>query len=141
MPINYKEYPKNWLTEIRPAILARAGNCCEFCGVANGVEGWRGNDGKFYTFLEVENALERYGYDLFENALKRHIDKDGRAKRMTKIVLTIAHLNHDKENHDVAYETLAALCQGCHLKYDLKRHMEKARLNRDKKKGQLRLEF
>ena len=29
MPINYNHYPPNWLTEIRPAILRRAGNCCE----------------------------------------------------------------------------------------------------------------
>jgi hypothetical protein len=28
-PENKKRYPANWLTEIRPAILARANNCCE----------------------------------------------------------------------------------------------------------------
>jgi hypothetical protein len=26
MPIDYKKYPKNWKTEIRPAILERAKN-------------------------------------------------------------------------------------------------------------------
>lgn len=35
MPINYKDYPSNWKTEIRPAILERAKNCCESCGVKN----------------------------------------------------------------------------------------------------------
>ena len=33
MPIDYKKYPKNWKSEIRPSILKRANNCCEFCGV------------------------------------------------------------------------------------------------------------
>jgi hypothetical protein len=28
-PENRKRYPQNWLTEIRPAILARAGHRCE----------------------------------------------------------------------------------------------------------------
>lgn len=35
MPIDYKLYAENWLSEIRPAILQRAGNRCEFCGVPN----------------------------------------------------------------------------------------------------------
>ena len=29
MPINYKDYPDNWKTYIRPRVLARAGNRCE----------------------------------------------------------------------------------------------------------------
>lgn len=35
MPIDYKNYPDNWKSEIRPAILARAENRCECCGVEN----------------------------------------------------------------------------------------------------------
>jgi len=35
MPCNYKLYPPNWFSEIRPRILARANNRCEFCGVPN----------------------------------------------------------------------------------------------------------
>lgn len=35
MPINYSRYPPNWKTEIRPAVLKRAENKCEFCGVEN----------------------------------------------------------------------------------------------------------
>lgn len=33
-PENKARYPKNW-KEIREAILKRANNCCEFCGVSN----------------------------------------------------------------------------------------------------------
>ncbi|QTA83900.1 Uncharacterized protein dnl_63240 [Desulfonema limicola] len=29
MPCDYSQYPENWKTEIRPAILKRAGHCCE----------------------------------------------------------------------------------------------------------------
>ena len=35
MPIDYKKYPPNWASEIVPRIRARAGNCCEWCGVKN----------------------------------------------------------------------------------------------------------
>jgi 5-methylcytosine-specific restriction endonuclease McrA len=43
----------------------------------------------------------------------------------TKVVLTVAHLDHDSSNHDVQDDRLAALCQACHLKYDLHRHIMK----------------
>lgn len=36
------------------------------------------------------------------------------------VVLTIAHLDHDEENHDVKLDRLGALCQLCHLRYDAK---------------------
>lgn len=35
MPIDYSKYAGNWLTEIRPSILKRADNKCEFCGIQN----------------------------------------------------------------------------------------------------------
>lgn len=78
MPIDYKKYPPNWKTEIRPAVLARANNCCEFCGVEN-----------------------------------RTIRPDG-----VKVVLTVAHLDHDETNWNVSIDRLRALCQRCHLRYD-----------------------
>lgn len=49
MPCDYKEYPKNWFTQIRPSILARAGEIrdkdeniageavCEGYGVRNAI--------------------------------------------------------------------------------------------------------
>ena len=41
MPIDYKKYPPNWKTEIRPHILKRETNCCKFCGVKNYAIGFR----------------------------------------------------------------------------------------------------
>ena len=67
MPIDYKKYPPNWKTEIRPAVLKRANNSCEFCGVEN-----------------------------------HSIRPDG-----TKVVLTIAHLDHVE---DSALEQVTKLC-------------------------------
>lgn len=49
--------------------------------------------------------------------------------KFTKIVLTIAHLDHDKLNHEVKDERLAALCQRCHLLYDLDRHISNRKNN------------
>lgn len=101
MPIDYSKYPPNWKTEIRPRILARAGNCCEFCGVPNKQVGSRRRDGTWHP--------SPIGY--------------------TRIVLTIAHLDHDPENHDVQDDRLTALCQYCHLNYDA---AEKARRRKAK---------
>ena len=52
-----------------------------------------------------------------------------------KIVLTIAHLDHDEENWNVSDDRLRAWCQVCHLKYDIS---EKKR-RREEKTGQTKL--
>jgi 5-methylcytosine-specific restriction endonuclease McrA len=77
LPENKKRYPKN-RPEIRAAILQRANNKCEICGIEN--------------------------YTVRENG--------------SRVVLTIAHLDHTPEN--CAGENLKALCQKCHNKYDAK---------------------
>ena len=41
-------------------------------------------------------------------------------KKMVKIILTIAHLDHDETNWNVKDERLKALCQLHHLRYDAK---------------------
>ena len=40
----------------------------------------------------------------------------------SKVVLTVAHLDHTPENCDPA--NLKAMCQGCHLHYDRDHHAE-----------------
>jgi len=112
MPIDYKKYPKNW-KELRVAVLERANNKCEFCGVENYSYGVRRADGSFreYSPMEIEAGS---------------LDGD----RIIQIVLTIAHLDHDEENHNVKLNRLAALCQQCHLRYDVN---EKKRRRKNKK--------
>lgn len=51
-PENRKRYPKNW-KEIRAAILERANNCCEFCGVENHSEVARYRSGKGVVKVKV----------------------------------------------------------------------------------------
>ena len=46
--IDYKKYPPNWKKEIRPRILKRANNKCEFCGIKNYGTGYRNEDGLFF---------------------------------------------------------------------------------------------
>jgi len=50
-----------------------------------------------------------------------------------KIVLTVAHLNHIEM--DVRDENLKALCQRCHLRYDIDHHQVNARKTRRAKKA------
>lgn len=131
MPINYKEYPPNWKTEIRPAILERANNCCEFCGVENYAIGYRDLEGEFYKLSFIEDELEIRGNDMFCNILSNCYDKKGEPTKPIKIVLTIAHLDHDKLNHEINLERLKALCQKCHLGYDIKNHIQNRKYGRN----------
>ena len=121
MPIDYNEYPPNWL-EIRARILLREDNKCKFCGAPNHTMIYRPKKGLNKWELMPE------GHEADAMAL------DG--FKFTKVVLTIAHLDHDKLNHEVSDERLAALCQRCHLGYDLHRHINNRRYGRNYLKGQ-----
>ena len=58
-------------------------------------------------------------------------------ERVIKIILTIAHLDHQPENCDP--ENLKALCQRCHCRYDRKHRQGNARRTRREKAGQLEM--
>jgi len=120
MPIDYKKYPPDW-KDIRKRILARANNRCEFCGIENNtvvasVIIGRRNLG-FYdlkTIKRLRNAAVHEGYYPFNY-------------KTVKVVLTIAHLDHDETNWAVSDDRLRALCQSCHLKYDAKEKVRRAK--------------
>ena len=57
----------------------------------------------------------------------------------SKVVLTTAHLDHDKNNN--RFWNLAALCQRCHLRHDLPQHIENRKYGRNWKKNQLKLDL
>lgn len=121
MPINYKEYPKDW-KEIRNRILNRANHNCEFCGIPNYALIHRTGKGK-NDWVYWPEGMESEVWTL-----------DG--LKCTKVILTIAHLDHDKTNHNVSDDRLAALCQKCHLQYDMARHVENRKRNKAAKSGQ-----
>lgn len=143
MPIDYAHYPPNWLTEIRPRILVRAGERrdadgeiireahCEKCASPNHgvVYRWAGNymlfDGATYNDETGDFVCMTRGSEMpFETY-------------PVKIVLTIAHFDHDETNN--ADENLRAWCQKCHLTHDAKQHAATARRMREAKSGQLQL--
>jgi len=59
----------------------------------------------------------------------------------SKVVLTVAHLDHDTSNN--AVRNLRALCQRCHLRYDHELHIKHAAETRRRKRieaGQIPLQ-
>lgn len=127
MPIDYSEYPPNWKTEIRPAVLKRAKDCCEDCGVPNYAIIYRPTKGKHDWILWPE-GME--GEALWIDGVKS-----------VKIILTIAHLDHDKLNHDVSIDRLKALCQRCHLILDAAHHAANRKYGRNHKTNNLKFEL
>ncbi|OBR52383.1 hypothetical protein [Paraburkholderia tropica] len=125
-PENRSRYPDDW-KQIRERILARAGHCCEQCRVANGDVIVRGIDKDAGTFQRFEGDGEVYAAD--DGRLLGHCKaSEYCGNRWTKVVLTIAHLDHVPEHCDD--ENLKALCQRCHLAYDAQHHAETARQTR-----------
>ena len=101
MPIDYKKYPENWFSDIRPRILNRANNSCENCGVKNHSFGYRDSEGNFNEY-PTPNLAKR---------------AKSRGVKVIRIVLTISHQDYDiQNNHD---SNLKALCQRCHIHHDI----------------------
>lgn len=118
MPIkDWSKYPPNW-KEIRARILKRSQNKCEQCGLEN--------------YSEI-NSFQQNGKTIWSEANSMQVNGMRHQKlnlKKVKVILTIAHLDHDETNHDVKDERLAAMCQLCHLRYDAP---EKARRKKAKK--------
>lgn len=124
MPIDYNRYPPNWKSEIVPAILDRANNCCEVCGLENRAS-------VVSVALKIKDKKSgRYKIKRVwvqgESDIKRMtpLAYSGKVKVVT-VVLTVAHLDHDEENHDVTNDRLQAMCQYCHLNYDASEKMRR----------------
>jgi hypothetical protein len=111
-PINYKLYPPNWKTEIVPAILERADNRCECCGLQNGTFIWA-----IKLWIKDDKGRYKLRSIWFRDMRDAQREADGEVRRI-KVVLTISHTDHDEDNHNVQLDRLKALCQICHLRYD-----------------------
>ena len=124
MPIDYKRYPPNWLKEIRPRIMQRANNTCECegCNFKHLEEVWavkhKGKTTGWFRDFEEAN-IQPKTIESKRNKKSGKVELVPNPKKV-KIVLTIAHLDHDEANHDVSDERLMAMCQLCHLRYDAK---------------------
>lgn len=131
MPIDYAEYHPKWSLISYLIRFVRARNRCEKCGVAN-----------HSTILKTDRSApgpQQWG--MFNDLLRRDYSKAQARKLMgfTLIVLTVAHLDHNKKNN--RFWNLAALCQRCHLKHDIKQHAENRKYGRNWKRAQHAMEF
>jgi len=122
LPIKDPErYPPNW-PQIRAEILERAGHRCEGspafpdCRARNG---WLRNNSTG-EFCAPDDPIS----EAWELA-------DGDS--VTRIVLTIGHLDHTPEN--CAASNLRAWCQRCHLNYDAKLHATNSYMTRREKRA------
>lgn len=55
------------------------------------------------------------------------VKREGKIKP-TKIILTVAHMDHDKTNN--RRSNLKALCQKCHLGHDIQQHVANRKYGR-----------
>ncbi len=121
MPIDYSKYPPNWKSEIVPMVLKRAANKCEFCGLQNGDIV---TSVKIITRSINGNIKRKTMWFRDESDYRRAINAlevgDPIKTKAVRVVLTVAHLDHDETNHNVQINRLRALCQYCHLNYDAK---------------------
>ena len=125
MPVDYSRYPKDWKA-ISERIRERSGGQCECMG---------------------ECGLHRTN-----PGPRRCCEMNGHPAKWAKgkVVLTVAHLGvdypdgrkgdpHDKL--DVRDENLKALCQRCHLRYDVKEHVKNAARTREAKRNRNHLQL
>jgi len=93
---------QEWRTVTRPAVLTRAGNCCEHCGAPAGALYWRYRPGPPDEDDDWHTPVVQLG---------------------------IAHLNHTPG--DDRLDNLKALCRGCHLAYDAGFHKRTRSIRKD----------
>lgn len=115
MPIreeNRHRYPADWKA-ISMRIREEAGQKCEQCRAPNGEIVARGAGTHDGTYMLM-------GGEVFDaetgEYLGMALGSEYNYGRMVKIVLTVAHLDHQPENCDRS--NLRALCQRCHNAYD-----------------------
>ena len=119
-PENRARYPKDWKA-ISASIRDRAKNRCEECGLVNGALGGRLH-GEWCEPLPLDDTgrLPQPGDIAWCRRRSLFIGRNVLAARLkiVRIVLTVAHLDHQPEN--CAPSNLKAWCQRCHNRYDAK---------------------
>ena len=129
-PENRYRYPADW-KQIRTRILQRANYRCEHagCRAQHGVTGYWHDS----RFTPMPDALWQAGAKVGD----RIACADGSTIKIIKIVLTIAHLDHQPEN--CTDDNLRAWRQRHHLAYDHDHHRRNAQATRRAKAGTLEM--
>ena len=131
MPIRAEQralYPPDWKQISLRIRTERAENKCEQCSAPNGQTVMRHKDGSAYTLADGKTFDASNGEFL---GMIRGSELP--AGHFVKIVLTVAHLDHDPAN--CADENLKAWCQKCHLAYDAEMHKANSAKTRRAKKA------
>ncbi len=121
---------------IRARILERAGHKCERCGKPNRARLRVTRGGRW---CDESGSRDSRDCGVWRNDAGVHCAGaypaiTRRAVYTIRVVITIAHLDHDPRNN--ADANLAALCQHCHLKHDTHFHHANARRTRAAQVGQ-----
>lgn len=126
MPIDLKTYNKNWATISKFIRYHRAKNCCEACGAPNGMVILRFEKG----WTLAPDHCQVWSWQQIREANSG----GSRNERFTKIVLTVAHVDQNKNNN--SFFNLKAWCQACHLHHDRFQHARNRRYGRYHKEKQ-----
>ena len=117
-----------WMA-LRARILARAGHRCERCKAPNRAVIACADNGE--TYMLATGAVHDADDGAFRGLAR---GSEYPVKTFVRIVLTIAHLDHDPRHNDDG--NLAALCQRCHNRHDAPhRRRNAARTRRSRKAG------
>ncbi|KEP68803.1 hypothetical protein DL1_08715 [Thioclava dalianensis] len=121
-PENRSRYPDDW-NAISARVREEAGQRCEWCSVENGATILRGSDNQDGASLPAYRYADASAHDhSFHAQTGEPIPGadwdtfDPNARGPVKVILTVAHLDHQPEN--CARDNLRALCQACHNAYD-----------------------
>lgn len=150
-PENRPRYPRDWKA-ISARIRERDGNACKWCLAPDralilrvrGSGVWApmpdareiGVEGDLSDAVWLVDFRGEWRNEHGQR-MPRHRAVRPELVRVTRVVLTVAHLDHTPENCDES--NLAALCQRCHLGYDMATHVRNARETRERKRGQIPL--
>lgn len=121
---------------IRERIGQRSGWRCETCGAPHMTIVARGSYGSRDAYMIVDTG-EVFDAETGLKMATMKLSAFG-AYRVLKIVLTVAHLNHDETCNEDG--NLAHLCQRHHLRLDAKHHQRNAARARRNRGGQLDME-
>lgn len=130
-PENKGFYPANWKSEIVPMVRARSGNQCEQCGVKNLAMIVRAKGRNWYRYV-VSLDTFTLGAVTYSTDSGEEVGGNTTANwhNPIKVILTVAHLDHDPRNNDPA--NLRHLCQLHHNQHDAAHRAESRKNNRGK---------
>jgi hypothetical protein len=119
MPMTRAEYSDNW-EWLSKQVRKRNYGRCELCFAPNGVPVYRPKSKRVgeweYPWLDLSGSMSEPSDSL----------------RETKIILTVHHIDGNKKNN--SEQNLISLCQRCHLRLDIEKHMRNRAMSRKKEK-------